>query len=234
MPEPTNPNPAPAGGDNPTPPANPNPTPTPGATDPQKPGSGDGAGFDPTKIGDDDFAKVLEDPRLWNQPRIKELREAQKALKQHQTEAEKAEKERLEKQGEFKTLAEQNEAKAKTWQEKYTSTLTDNAILAEAAKKGITDLDAAKKLIDRANVTIDDDGNVQGVAEAVETLVKEKPYLVGGTPQPTVGSPTNPANPGNNGQFKLSQLQDPVFYQANHAAITKAMATPGAIIDDIH
>lgn len=230
MPEPINPNPAPA-----NPGANPNPTPTPGATDPkQQPGNGGGDSFDPSKIGDEDFAKVLEDPRLWNQPRIKELREAQKLLKTQQTEAEKAEQERLKKQGEFQTLAEQNEKKALDWQNKYTTALTDNAIMAEASKKGVTDLDAAKKLLDRSKLTVDENGNVQGAAEAVEQLVKDKPYLVGGAAQPTVGSPTNPANPGGNGQFKLSQLQDPAFYQANQAAIQKAMATPGAIIDDLH
>lgn len=221
MPEPTNP----ASGEN--------PAVNPGATDPnQQPGSGNNAGFDPKTIGDDDFAKVLEDPRLFNLPRIKELRDAQKQLKTQQTEAEKAEAERLKKQGEFETLAQQNEEKAKGWQTKYTDSLTDNAIMAEAIKNGITDVDAAKKLIDRSKIQIDDDGKVQGIAEAVQQLVKDKPYLSTGTSTPSVGSGTNPSNPGNDGKVKLSDMNDPVYYQANRDKIRAALATPGGIIYD--
>lgn len=228
MPEPVNPNPTP-GAD----PANPNPNPAPGATDPKNPGSGTGNEFDPTKLSDEQLARVLEDQRLWKTPRLTELREAQTKLKTIEAEKEKADREALAKKGEWETLAKQEQEKAAKAEAKYADAITNSAIMAEAAKKGITDLDAASKLIDRSKITIDDDGNVKGVAEAVDALVKEKTYLVGGVAQPNVGSPTNPANPGATGQFKLSQLQDPAFYAANHAAIQKALATPGGIIDDL-
>ena len=63
---------------------------------------------------------------------------------------------------------------------KYNTSLVDNLIITESAKKGITDLDAAKKLIERATIKVNEDGTVTGVTEAVDALVKDKPYLVGG------------------------------------------------------
>lgn len=48
-----------------------------------------------------------------------------------------------------------------------------------AAELGIRDADAAMKLMDAANVKVDDAGNVTGVKEALETLLKDKPYLKG-------------------------------------------------------
>lgn len=228
MPDPA-PNPTPAPAANPAP----APTPAPGTPDPTKNQGGNGQDVDFSKLGDEQITKVLEDPRIWKTPRLKELLDAQKALKTHQTEAQKAEQERLAKQGEFETLAKQHEESAKTWQEKYTTAVTDNAIMVEAAKAGITDLDAAKKLINRADVKIGDDGAVSGVAEAIAALAKEKPYLVGTKPQTNVGSGTNPSNiqPGQAGQFTMSQINDPVFYQQHYPEIQKAMAA-GQIIDD--
>lgn len=207
---------------------------TPGANDPQQPGSGGPGAFDPKTIGDADLPRVLEDPRLWNQPRLKELRDASAELKTLKAEKEAADKAALEKKGEWETVAKNAQEKARQAEERYAQAITDNAILAEAAKQGITDLDAAKKLIDRSKITIDEQGQAQGVAEAVATLVKDKAYLVGTPAQPSVGSPTAPVTPPGTGQFKLSQLQDPVFYQANFEAIARAMTTPGGIVDDVH
>lgn len=226
MPDPA-PTPAPVA--NPTP----APTPAPGTPDPKQNQGGNGQDVDFSKLGDEQITKVLEDPRLWKTPRLKELLEAQKALKTHQTEAEKAEQDRLKKQGEFEKLSEQHEQSAKTWQEKYSTAVTDNAIMVEAAKAGITDYDAAKKLINRADIKIGDDGSVSGVAEAIAALATDKPYLVGTKPQPNVGSGTNPTNvqPGQAGQFTLSQVSDPVFYKDHYKEIAQAMAN-GQIIDD--
>jgi hypothetical protein len=227
--------PDPVSSSNPAPGANP-PTdsnPAPGTPNPTSNSGGNGSEFDTSKLGDEQFNKVLEDPRLWKTPRLKELLDAQKQLKTQQTEAQKAEQERLKKQGEFEKLSQQHEQDAKSWQEKYVTSVTDNAILTEAAKAGITDLDAAKKLINRGEIKIADDGTVSGVAEAITALAKEKPYLVGSKPQPNVGSGTNPNNiqPGNGGRFKMSQLNDPVFYQQHYKEISQAMAS-GQIEDD--
>lgn len=199
-----------------------------GKGDPDK---GAPAPFDPTKVGDEDFAKVFDDPRTFAHPRFKELTEAAKelkALKKAQVEANEAKLVEEKKHEELATLRakERDEAIGK-----YNTSLVDNFIITESAKKGITDLDAAKKLIERATIKVNEDGTVTGVTEAVDALVKDKPYLVGGK-KGSVGQGTNPPNTeGNAGKFTITQIQDPVFYAANFEAI-KLAAARGEIVDD--
>lgn len=223
MPDPINPNPNPTG--DPKPPVN-NPTPDP------KPGEGKDV-IDFSKMSDEQLAKVLEDPRLWKTPRLAELTAAQKKVKEYEDKKAAEEQEALKKKGDFETLSKQQEDKIKDWQTRFTNAQADNAIMAEAAKVGVTDLDAAKKLVDRANIKVDENGVVTGAEEAIKQLVADKSYLIGKTNPTSVGGGTNPANPNEAVvKFKMSQVADPVFYQANRAAIAKAMATPGAIEED--
>lgn len=56
-----------------------------------------------------------------------------------------------------------------------------SAVVAEAARKNVVDPDAAYALLDRSSLEIGDDGSVSNVAEAMESLLQAKPYLVGGT-----------------------------------------------------
>lgn len=53
------------------------------------------------------------------------------------------------------------------------------ALTAEAAKMGFADPADAFELGNLATITVSDDGQVEGVAEAVSALAKAKPYLVG-------------------------------------------------------
>lgn len=217
MPEPTNT--TTPEGQNPT-----NPTP-----ENKTPEGGEANTVDFSKIGDEQFAKVLEDPRLWNHPRVKELREKAEAAKKYEAERAAAEEAALKKKGDFETLSQQKQAEVDSWKEKYTSSLTNSAIMAEAAKLGITDLDAAVKLIDRANIKIDENGTVSGVEEAVKALADSKGYLVTGPARP-VSSGTNPSSPNTTQPtFKMSQINDPVFYAKNYEAIKRASLIPGAI-----
>ena len=221
MPEPTNPNPNPGGSNPPTPPV-----------EPTKPTGDTNPVIDVSKLSDEQLNKVLEDPRLWKTPRLSELTEAQKKVKQYETEKAQREQDELKKKGDFETLSKQQEEKLQGWQDKYNTAMADNAIMAEAAKVGIKDLDAAKKLIDRANIKVNEDGTISGVADAVAALVQSKSYLVNGNTT-SIGGGTNPPNPNTPSKFKLSQLQDPKFYNEHRAEIQKAMATPGAIEDDL-
>lgn len=220
MPEPTNPNPNPGGSNPPTPPVAPT---APGGENPV---------IDVSKLSDEQLNKVLEDPRLWKTPRLSELTAAQQKVKQYETEKAQHEQDELKKKGDFETLSKQQEEKLKGWQDKYSTAMADNAIMAEAAKVGIKDLDAAKKLIDRANIKVNEDGTITGIVEAVEALAKDKSYLVNGNTT-SIGGGTNPPNPNTPSKFKLSELQDPKFYNEHRAEIQKAMATPGAIEDDL-
>lgn len=66
-------------------------------------------------------------------------------------------------------------------------------VKAACSELGIVDPDAAFALMDKESVTLKDDGEVEGVTEALEALVKAKPYLVG--QKGNVGGPSNPGSP---------------------------------------
>jgi len=217
MPEPTNTNPDSSKGADPI---NPNP-----GNDP-----GNKGGFDPSKVGDEEFAKIFDDPRTFNHPRFKELTKAQQELKKIKEDQAKAQEALLEKEKKHEELAQLRGQERDDAINKYTTAQIDNAIIIEAAKKGITDLDAAKKLIDRANVKVSENGSIEGVTEAVDALLKDKPYLKGKTGG--VGTGTNPSNPeANSGKFTMTQIADPIFYEKNRDAILMAQAK-GEIVDD--
>lgn len=60
----------------------------------------------------------------------------------------------------------------------------DRLIAAEiretGARIGLIDPEAAFTLMDKSGVAVDDNGSVSGVREALDALVAQKPYLVGG------------------------------------------------------
>ena len=129
---------------------------------------------------------------------------------------------------------EGNIQEAKGWQEKYTSRSIDQAIQLEAMKAGAVDVEAVLKLVDRSKLSIDDNGNVTGVSELVQNLLKEKTYLTGKPATTTIGDATAPGGADSQApkKFKASQLKDTKFYRENEADILKAMKL-GLIEDDI-
>ena len=191
-----------------------------------------GTDFDTSKLSDEQLAKVYDDPRLFNHPRFKQLNERAKEGDRLKTEAEQRATEEAKAKGEWEKVAKQNETKANEAQAKYQSAVTDNAIIAAASSAGVQDVDAVVKLIDRSNVKLDDNGNLTGVTEAVKALLEAKPYLTSAKQQPRVGTGTAPAGGGNTQQFKASQISDPKFFKEHEADIMKAMAVPGAIVED--
>jgi hypothetical protein len=68
-----------------------------------------------------------------------------------------------------------------------------SAVTAEAAKRNVVDPDAALALIDRAELTFGDDGAPTNIADAMESLLQARPYLVGG------GRPASSADLGARG-----------------------------------
>ena len=54
------------------------------------------------------------------------------------------------------------------------------AVISEAAKRNVIDPDAALALVDRSLLEYGDDGSPTNIADAMETLLAAKPYLVGG------------------------------------------------------
>jgi len=208
-------------------------------------GNGDGA--DPTKTdntvkpdaekpkdGEKAFDEsVFDDPRLWTHPRFKSLNDRAKKADKLEKEKSEAEEKALADNKKFEELATKRAEERDDIKSKYTQSLQDNRIITEATKIGVVDIEAVLKLVDRSNIAIDDNGTITGAIEAVQALVAAKPFLKGKT-NVTIGSPTNPGADSDNApkSFKLSQLQDPVFYKEHEADIAKAYAA-GKIEDDM-
>ncbi len=109
------------------------------------------------------------------------------ALKAHK-EAQEKNKTDLQKAQEAEAAAK---AQAKTAEERIKAALIRAAFTEHAATANLVSIEDAFKLADLSKVTVGDDDKVDGMKEAVETLVKEKPYLVkqAGTGGGTGGNP---------------------------------------------
>lgn len=164
----------------------------------------------------------------------KELKEMREWRQEQEKKAKELDEQNLIKKGEFEKLAQQREEEANKYKSELQTERVNNKIAAEAAKLGITDIEAATMLIDRGQIKFDENGVPQGIAEAVQALIEARPYLKSGVPQPTVGAGTTPAQ-GAAGQarFKLSQVQDSTFYRANEKEIMEAYKL-GLIEDDVN
>lgn len=225
-------------------------------TDPVNPGTepekidnqGGGAGTDPkqnekpsapdvqdTKSGEKAFDEsVFDDPRLWTHPRFKSLNErAKKAEILEKAQAE-AEEKRLADAKKFEELATKRAQERDEIQSKYTSQLQNNRIITEASKIGVVDIDTVLQLVDRTAITINDDGSVSGVEQALQALLTAKPFLKGKGSQAPIGSPSSPGDDANTDikTFKLSQLNDPAFFREHEKEIEAAYKA-GKIENDL-
>lgn len=188
---------------------------------------------DLSKLSDEEFAKVFDDPRLFNHERFKTLAQAKKerdTLAQEKTDREKKE---LEAKGEYEKLAKTAEAERDSFKTKYEQATINNAIIAKAATLGAVDMDAVIALINKGEIKVDESGTITGIEEALKTLSESKKYLFDQSKAQTrIGSPTTPGK-GNTGtgQFTRSQIQDAKFFREHEADIKAAMIA-GQIIDD--
>jgi len=233
MPEPIQPTPPVATPPTGTPPVDPGATPPP-ATPPTPP-TGE---VDLKTLSAEQLQQVLENPNLWNLPRVKELRDQAAEAKTLKDAATAAENKRLEDNKEFETLAESRKTDLETAQGQIKTMRIDQALTNKLVPEGIVDLDAALKLVDRSKLTIDDNGVVSGIDEVLASLKTDKAYLFNNTgtpPDPSLGTPSNPTGgtpPTGPAKFKRSQLRDAKFYTENRDEIIKAQAA-GLIEDDI-
>lgn len=208
-----NPNPDPKPND---PPANDPPNPAPPA-DPK-------ANQDPSnqtvQLTDEQLKAAFEHPRF------KELTQAAKRAKELEEQQKQRDEDEAKKRGEFEQLAEKYKTEASTVREQLQTERANNKIMAVAVQEGITDADAAIKLIDRSSIKVNEDGSIEGVEDAVKALAESKPYLKSGsTNQTNIGSPSNP-NPEKSGTppaYTGSQVKDTKFYLENQKEIDKAV-----------
>lgn len=129
--------------------------------------------------------KTVNNESATRRKRLEELEAAEEQRKS----AELSEAEKLKKD------LETAKANAKQQADEFNSRLIRAEIKAVAAKLGFNDPEDADTPAIRAQITINDNGDVEGVEDALATLAKNKPYLVG-TPQRTPAPSTN-AGQGN-------------------------------------
>jgi len=132
---------------------------------------------------------------------LEKLQEAQEAAQ----EAEMTELERLQATvAKLQDRAEQAEVNAKRM-------VVRNATTIAATKAGVRPdaLDIVTALIDADTLEVDDDGNVEGLAEAIQAIVKERPFLTATDTKNRI-TPTNPAD-GAGGETRQQKL-DRLFY----------------------
>lgn len=180
---------------------------------------------DLTKISGEELTKVLENPQLFKLPRIQQALEAEKQLKKVQTEQEKAREQSLVEQKKFEDLANERGQTIETLNKQIQDSKVTNALTLKLSSESVVDLDAALKLVDQSKVSIDENGNVSGVDEAIEALKTDKAYLFNTNGVPKVGNPSNPSNPAQpgTGRFKYKESQmTPEFFEANKKDIMEA------------
>lgn len=122
--------------------------------------------------------KTIEQLKQENSDIVQELSAKKKELLDKAENEKKSKEAALAEQGKFKELAEQREAEIKSLRQTQQNLLIDMSLREAAAKEGLQDFDMLK-LIDRADVKIDDNGKVAGIEEAVKNFKKSKPYLFG-------------------------------------------------------
>lgn len=105
--------------------------------------------------------------------------------------AQKTEQERLaEEAGKHKTRAEKAEQERNDAVSRLNETLKRTFVL--LAAKDFNDPEDAWRFIDREQISVKEDGTVEGVDKAVEALTKSKPYLLKAAQDKRPGSPAGP------------------------------------------
>ncbi len=160
---------------------------------------------------------------IYGSGRFKQLNEkAQKAAELEKA-AKDAEEAKLKEQGEWQKLAESKDSELSTLQ----TAVVNAEIRAEAAKLGAVNPTIVANSLDLSDVEVDKNGNITGIAEAVEALKLSDPYLFNNSENnnktPRVGSPTNPGTNNAVMKFKLSQMRDPKFYAEHRNEIREAV-----------
>lgn len=153
-------------------------------------------------------------------PRFKELAAAKQELDELKANQSKADDEKLKKNQEFETLATKREAELQAANTRLQELQIQIAVERAATKAGIVDSDAAYKLIDRSKVKVNNEGQVEGIDEAIKSLVESKPYLIGkGGSASTIGAGSNPAEPGQKTHpisWVRKQWRDVAWCRAKH------------------
>lgn len=105
----------------------------------------------------------------------------------------------------LKAEKEEAEKNAAAAVERANQRLIRSEVIAQAAKLNIVDPDAAYALMNKEDVKVEDDDTVTGVKEALEALIKAKPYLVGSTDTKKTGDDQGD-DKGSKGGFSMNDF----------------------------
>ena len=134
---------------------------------------------------------------------------AEERAKVLENERKTTERKQLEEQKRFKELYENEKGERKKEVAARLDLTVRTSFVAAAAKAGIVDPDdafvLARAMPEFAGLAVGDTGAVTGVDELVKQIVESKPYLVGKTKSPGVGSATNPRK--TEGESKPAETQ---------------------------
>lgn len=194
----------------------------------------DNSQIDLKNLTAEQVAQALESNAVWQNPRIKGLLDSQKEFKKTQEAAEKQQEEDLKEQNKYKDLVDKKDAQITDLQKRLEQQTINQAITNKLAPLGVVDLEAALALIDKGEITVDENGAISGVDKAIEALKTGKSYLFNTDGAGSVGSATNDNGAGTAGKakFKRSQLKDPAFYNEHRDEILAAQKA-GLIEDDL-
>jgi hypothetical protein len=185
-------------------------TPAPG-TDPKPPANPgnnvDLSTIDFSKLSQTQIDQLYANQNLYGHPRFKDLSQAKKERDDLLDKRKKEEDDLLIKNKQFEDLAKKREEEATDLRTQLANTKIDNVIERAAVKAGAVDSEAVLKLIDRSAVKVDENGNVTGVDEAINSIKTSKGYLFGTGSAASMGNPSNPG--GDNAgvkRYKQSEI----------------------------
>jgi hypothetical protein len=140
-------------------------------------------------------------------------KELQARIDQQAAAQKEAEQKSLAEQGKFKELYEQQIKESEAQQARLNDEIARNRFLVLATKKGVVDPEGAFILAKAAatygsTVSVGKDGAVSGIDTVLESLLEEKPYLIGKAAEgddkkpekKPVGSSSNPGAGGGKGE----------------------------------
>lgn len=151
--------------------------------------------------------------QAFKHPRFKELSEAKKERDRLLQEAKKREEDEMKRKGELEELLKKKEEEVTQLNTRFTTQSKQNAVLAEAAKRGAVDPEAVVRLVDSDKIEVDENGNPSNVSEIVEALLSEKTYLVG--KKQDMGSDTTTSTNSDKPVYKYSELREKIQGDVN-------------------
>jgi hypothetical protein len=123
---------------------------------------------------------------------IRKLRAKEKELERLQAAEQKRQAEQMTETERLKAEKAAAEKRAAEALAKASQRLARAAVIEAAARAGFNDPSDAWLMV-RENLTINEDGEVEGLDRALNRLAKDKPYLLGA---PARTAPPSPGNPG--------------------------------------